>query len=323
MVNLTAFHQYLVKRSIYGIFTVFAVSFMVFAITQMLPGNAALMILGEHATEERIAVIEQQLGLNQPWYIQYFDWITGIIAGDWGTSLVLTQPVATVIETRFINSLQLTGATLVMVTLVGIPFGALAAIKRDTFLDNSITAGSYLGISVPEFVTGSVLILVFAGPVFQVFPSGGYVSLSEGVIPWLYHIALPVITLTILLLAHIVRLTRSSMIQTLQSEYVRTARLKGLPERVVLVKHALRNGLMPTITVLALDLGYLMGSIVIVEEVFAYPGIGRLIVFAIQNRDLPVLQMAVLVVATTYVFANFAADMLYSYLDPRIEYGGS
>jgi len=304
------------------IVALFIISFIVFAVTQLLPGNAAVMILGQFATEESIAALEQQLGLNRPWYIQYGDWLTDILTGDLGKSLVNSKPVIEILEPRLMHSLELTIVSIILVILVGIPLGVVAAVKRDSVLDYVIGTSTYLGISVPEFVTGTLLILLLAGPVFNFFPSGQYVPLSDGIVPWLHHIVLPAVTLTILLLAHVMRQTRSGMIETLQSDYVRTARLKGLSEWDVLMKHALRNGLLPTITVLALDLGYLMGGIVVVEEVFAFPGIGRLLIFSIQNRDLPLIQVTVLVVSMTYIVANFCADIVYTYLDPRIEYGG-
>lgn len=320
---LNSFRRYIIKRLLYILVTLLLVSFITFGVTQLLPGNAAVMILGEFATDERIATIEQQLGLNQPWYVQYGTWLKGVVTGNWGESLVLQQPIGDVIETRFINSVQLAALTMLFVVLFGIPLGVLAAVKRDSVFDTIITGTTYIGISIPEFVSGSLLILLLAGPIFGVFPSGGYEPFSQGIIPWVEHLLLPSITLTILLLAHVMRQTRSGMIETLQSEYVRTARLKGMSERKVIIKHALRNALLPTVTVLALDLGYLMGGIIVVEEVFAYPGLGRLIVFSIQNRDLPTLQIAVLIVAATYAFANLAADLLYTYLDPRIDYGES
>lgn len=321
MVTMNSFRRYLLKRLGYIGVTLLVVSFIVFGVTQLLPGNAAVMILGQFATEAKIHALEQELGLNRPWYVQYVAWLGGVLTGEWGQSYVLNQPISSIIWTRLIHSTQLTLVTLTEVILIGIPLGVIAAIERDTIYDSAISAASYIGISVPEFVTGTMLILLFGGPVFNVFPSSGYIPIQQGVIPWLSHLVLPSLTLTILLLAHVMRQTRSGMIETLQSEYVRTARLKGMSESSVIAKHALRNGLLPTITVLALDLGYLMGSIVVVEEVFAYPGLGRLIVFAIQNRDLPTLQIAVLIVAATYAFANLGADLVYTYLDPRIDYG--
>jgi peptide/nickel transport system permease protein len=323
MFQLTGFRRYLAKRLMFIVLTLFAISFIVFGVTQLLPGNAAVMILGQFATEAKIQALEQQLGLNLPWYIQYINWLTGILTGNWGDSYVLNQPIAGIIELRLIHSAQLALVALLGVTSIGIPLGVIAAVKRNSPIDTLVSGASYVGISVPEFVSGSLLILLLGGPVFGILPSGGYVPLRNGILPWMEHMALPSITLTILLVAHVMRQTRSGMIETIQSEYVRTARLKGMSERTVIFKHALRNGLLPTITVLALDLGYLMGSIVVVEEVFAYPGLGRLIVFAIQNRDLPTLQIGVLIVAATYAFANLGADLVYTYLDPRIDYGDS
>jgi peptide/nickel transport system permease protein len=179
---------------------------------------------------------------------------------------------------------------------------------------------TFLGISVPEFFWGIVLMLLFAG-YFRWLPAAGYVPLADGFWPWLSHLLIPVATLTFTLLAHVSRLTRSSVLEELQSSYVRTARAKGLPERVILVRHALRNGLLPTITVLALDVGWLIGGIVVVETIFAFPGVGRLLMFAIQRRDLPLLQVTILIVTSVYCLANLAADLLYAYVNPRIRYG--
>lgn len=314
------FRRYFLKRTAFMGFSIGVISFLVFAVTQLLPGNAAVMILGRFATEESVATLEQELGLNRPWYVQYLDWVGGVATGEFGQSYVYERPIGEIVWPRFVHSLELAVLSLTLVAVVGIPLGVLAAVKRDSPVDLAIGSVAYLGISVPEFVTGTFLILLVGGPIFDVFPSGDYVPRSQGTVPWLRHLVLPAITLTILMLAHVMRQTRSGMVETLQSDYVRTARLKGMGEWIVLFKHAVRNGLLPTITVLALDLGYLMGGIVVVEEVFAFPGLGRLIVFAIQNRDLPLLQVVVLIVAATYTVANFGADVVYTYLDPRIDY---
>ena len=320
--NITNFHVYLAKRLGYIVLTLFLVTLVVFGATIALPGNAAVIILGKSASQESLQAMEQQLNLNQPVHVQYFSWLFGILTGNPGTSLALNKPVIDVVLPRFSRSLQLALATMVATIFIGIPLGIVSAVKRDSILDRSISSITYFGVSLPEFVTGTLLILLLGGPIFSVFPSSGYVPFSEGVVPWLSHFILPVVTLTVLLLAHIMRQTRSELIEVLQSEYVRSARLKGINERSVLLKHALRNGLLPTITVLALDFGWLIGSLVVVEEVFAYPGIGRLVVFAIQNRDIPLLQFLVVIIAAAYTFANLSADLLYGYLDPRIEYGG-
>lgn len=318
---MPAFKTYLAKRLGYIVITLWLISLIVYSVTQLLPGNAAVMILGKFATEESIKALEQQLGLNRAWYIQYADWLVGFVTGDWGHSYVNDELVADMIIPRLIRSAQLAAVTLALVVVTGIPLGVLAAIKQDSEWDVFVSIAGYLGVSLPEFVTGTLLLTLFAGPLFQVFPFGGYAPLSEGVITWLKHLALPAITLTVILIAHVMRLTRSEMVEVLRSDYVRTARLKGLRESAVLFKHALRNGLLPTITLLALDIGYLLGSIVVVEEVFSYPGLGRLIVHVIHNRDLPVLQASVMIIAIVYTFANLVADILYTYLDPRIQYG--
>jgi peptide/nickel transport system permease protein len=311
---------YILNRVLSIFLVLLAVSFIIFFVTHVLPGSAASLMLGEYATPESLKILEREMGLDKPFYIQYLNWVEGIISGHWGDSLVMKQPVASIIKLRVKNSAFLAIFSLSAVILIGIPLGILAALRQKGKLDLAIMTGSYIGISIPDFVTGILLILFFAGPWIQLLPTGGYQEFSSGASAWLKHLILPSATLTLILLAHVVRQTRSGVIEVLRSNYIRTARLKGAPERRVILRHTLRNGLLPTITVLAMDLGYLMGSIVIVEEVFAYPGMGRLIIYAITNRDIPLLQMAVLIIAAIYTVSNFAADMLYMYLDPRIRY---
>jgi peptide/nickel transport system permease protein len=294
---------------------------MVFVATYVLPGNAALMILGRGAREESLAALEQQLGLDQPMYKAYFDWLSDALVGDFGTSLSLNEPVMSVAIPRAIISFQLAVTSLLMTILIAIPLAVFTATRRGSAWAQAATTFSYFGVSIPEFVTGSLLVLLLGGPMFGILPSQGYVPMREGIIEWAYHMSLPVVTLTIILIAHILRQTRSELIEVLQSEYVRTARLKGLDERTVLFRHALPNSLLPTITVLAIFFGYLMGGLVIVESIFALPGLGRLVVFAIENRDLPLLQAAVIIIAASYTVANLIADISYSILDPRIGYG--
>lgn len=316
---------YLLKRVVYSIVILWAVATIIFGMTNVIPGSAANILLGQTATEERVEMMEEELGLDEPIHERYVDWLHGVVTGDWGTSFFFKQPVTTIIWPKLIHTAQLALVSITLLVLLGIPLGVIAAWKRGSAIDTSISSLSYIGVSMPEFVTGTLLILLFAvgeGPL-KFFPSGGYEPLSAGIIPFLEHIALPAITLTILILAHIMRQTRSSTIEELHSEYVRTARVKGLRERTVLFKHALRNGLLPAITVIALNFGWMMGSVVVVEEVFTYPGLGRLIVQSIHNQDLPLMQMAIMIPAATYVFANLIADLMYSYLDSRIEFGRS
>jgi peptide/nickel transport system permease protein len=294
------------------------VSAIVFTAIHVLPGSAATLILGEYATPEALRTLERDMGLDRPLVVQYGAWIGQVVTGDWGVSLAMKQPVAPIVGHRLRNSAILAVVALAVVVVIGIPLGTLAALRRGRPLDLAIVTATYAGISVPEFVTGLGLLVVFAGPPLGWLPTSGYAELSSGMATWARHLVLPAATLTIVLLAHVVRQTRSGLADVLATPYIRTVRLKGASERRVVLRHALRNGLLPTITVLALDLGYLMGGIVVVEEVFAYPGLGRLIVYAVQNRDVPLLQMCALVVASIYVLANFAADLAYAWLDPRI-----
>lgn len=277
--------------------TLFCISIIIFAITTILPGNLAQVILGEFATDDALRALEEQMGLNLPYYQQYGHWIWGVLHGDFGHALSMDQPILPLLLFRLKNSGILALFSIVIVTIIAIPLGVFAALHRNRPADRLIQLGSYIGISVPEFATGSLLIIAFAGPLLNLFPSAGYVPFSEDPLKALSHIALPVMTLVIVLIAHIMRQTRSEMIQVMQSDYIRSARLRGLSNSMVVYKHALRNALMPTITVLALDVGYLIGSVVVIEEVFAYPGIGRLIVYAVTSRDVPLLQATVLTVA--------------------------
>lgn len=312
--------RYLVRRAGLFLVTLCVVSLAVFGITQVLPGNAAMMILGEFATEEQLLHLERQLGLHRPAYVQYAAWLGGILNGHWGVSLRTGQPVAELVVQSLGRSLLLALPTLVAVSVIAIPLGVAAALRRGTVLDLGLGVISYLGVSVPEFVTGTVFLVLLARPELGWFPAGGYTPFTHNPADALRYLVLPAASLAVILTAHISRQTRSEMVDVLQTEYVRTAVIKGLPGRVILMKHALRNALLPTITVIALDLGYLVGGILVVEEVFAYPGLGRLLVFAIQNRDLPLIQAGALLMATTYATANLVVDLVYAYLNPRIQY---
>ncbi|HXJ83126.1 MAG TPA: ABC transporter permease [Candidatus Methylomirabilis sp.] len=311
---------YVLRRLASIVVVLVLISVIIFVAIHVLPGSAATLILGEYATPDALRTLERQMGLDRPLLAQYGAWVGDVLTGRWGDSLAMKQPVASVVALRLKNSATLAAAALVIVGCVAIPLGTAAALARGSLLDLAIVTATYVGISVPEFVTGMGLLLVLAGPSVGWFPTGGYADLSTGALAWVRHLALPTATLAIVLMAHVVRQTRSGLADVLGAPYIRTARLKGASERRVIVRHALRNGLVPTITVLALDLGYLMGGIVVVEEVFAYPGMGRLIIYAVQNRDVPLLQMCVLIVAAVYTLANFAADLLYAWLDPRIRY---
>ncbi len=314
---MTAF---IVRRLAFVVLVLTAVSMLVFTITSLLPANVAYLILGSFAPPEQVKALELKLGLTDPIWQQYIRWATGFLSGDLGESPLLKRPIAPMLWEAVSRSLMLTGFSFVLIALIGIGLGLLAALRHGRTLDHGISVATYLGIAVPEFFWSIIVIIVFASWLGWL-PASGYEPMSEGVWVWFKHLIAPTMTLVFGHLAHVSRLTRSSMIEVMQSPYVNAARAKGLPERVVVMRHALRNALLPTITVLALDFGRLMGGIVVVETVFAYPGLGRLVVFSIQNRDLPTLQAAILVVAAIYAFANLIADLLYAWLNPKIRFG--
>ena len=312
---------YALKRLGAVIVVLVLMSVLVFLATHALPSNTAQLILGQYSTPETQAALEHKLGLDLPLVTQYWMWARGILHGDLGQSLVMERPVAPVLWDALSRSGVLALSAMVVVTLLGPALGVLAAVKQGRWIDHGATVFTYVGISVPEFYWGLVLILVF-GSTFHLLPTSGAVDLADGVGDWVAHLVLPVITLTLALLAHVSRLTRSSMLEALDSNYVKVARARGMPERVVIVRHALRNALLPTITVLAQDFGFLIGGIVAVEAVFAYPGVGQLLIFALNRQDLPVMQAAILVLTAIYCLANLGADLLYGVANPRIRYGG-
>jgi peptide/nickel transport system permease protein len=311
---------YLARRLASVLLVLLVVSFAVFAITMILPGNAAVMILGEYATPDQLLAVEQRLGLDRPWFVQYLAWAGGVVRGDWGMSLRLSLPVAGLIVAAMGNSAMLAATALVTVTVIAIPLGMLAAIRRGTLVDLGIGLLAYLGTAMPEFVTATLLIVFLAGPDSGFFPAGGFVAPGESLGGFIAHVALPAATLSLLLMAHIARQTRSEMSDVLGSDFIRAARLKGLPERRVVWRHALPNALAPTIAVISLDVGYLLGGIIVVEEIFAWPGLGRLLIYALENRDLPVIQGVTLVLATVYALSNLVADLVIAAIDPRVRY---
>ena len=311
---------YVLRRLLLIVLVLFAVSLLVFSITSILPASVAHLILGPFAPPEQVRALEIKLGLNDPMLVQYWRWASRFLTGDFGSSMLMSRPVAPILAEAIQRSATLAIAAFVLIAVIGIALGVVAALRHNRPLDHAVSIATYLGIAVPEFFWSIVVILVFAAYLGWL-PASGYEPLSAGFSVWLKHLIAPTLTLVFAHLAHVSRLTRSSMIEVLESPYVIAARAKGLPERVVVIRHALRNALLPTITVLALDIGRLMGGIVVIETVFAYPGLGRLLVFSIQQRDLPTLQAAILVVAAIYALANLCADLLYAWLNPKIRYG--
>lgn len=310
---------YLLKRLALIGYTLLVVSLIVFAITQVLPADAAVMLLGENATPDALAAVRLQLGLDAPVWSQYLRWLAGLLQGDFGVSMRTSQPVGPAMFEALGRSLLLALLSILLMLALALPLGIVAAVRRGKAADLLVSVISYLGVSLPEFVTATLFVLVLADWL-QWLPATGYVPLSEDVWRGLRHLALPVLTVSIILIAHVSRMVRSELVDVLHADYIRAARLKGLSRRAVLFKHGLRNALLPTITIVALDIGYLLGGVIVVEEIFALPGIGRQLIVAIQSRDLPSIQAGALIMATTYAIANFLADIAYAWLDRRIQY---
>jgi peptide/nickel transport system permease protein len=311
---------YIAQRLVYSAAIIVVMSVLVFAATHILPGDAAVMILGQYATPEALAAIRAKLGLDQPLIVQYWHWASAFVRGDMGQSLIMERPVAPIVWGALEKSMILAILSMISVAAIGIGLGVLAAVQRGRAADHLASLFGYVGISVPEFFWAMVLLLVFASWLGWL-PASGYASPDEGLWAMASHLILPVVTLTLTLIAHVLRMTRSSMLEVLHSGYIRTARAKGLPERLVLFRHALRNGLLPTITILAFDFGWLIGGIVVIESVFGYPGIGRMLIFSLQRHDIPLMQAIILLMTIIFTLANLIADLLYAYFNPRIRYG--
>ena len=311
---------YFVQRlaAVAGVITL--MSGLVFLATHALPATIAEVMLGQYATPETVAALETKLGLTRPLLTQYWEWASGVLRGDLGRSLIMEVPIAPMLWTALGRSTVLGAAAMTVVSVLGIALGVVAAVRRGRVIDHLASGFTIVGLSVPEFFWGLLLILLF-GSYLGLLPTSGYGTLDQGAGSYIAHLLLPVATLTIGLLAHITRLTRSSMLEALDTAYVKAARARGLPEWAVVTRHALRNALLPTITVLAQDVGFLIGGIVAVETIFAYPGIGRLLVYALERHDLPLMEAAILVLTAVQCFANLAADLLYALFNPQIRYG--
>ncbi|WP_112436679.1 ABC transporter permease [Rhizobium sp.] len=311
--------NYIAKRLVMIVYTLLVVSLIVFAITQILPADAAVMMLGENATKDALDALRQSMGLDQPIWQQYATWLGHVLQGDLGTSLRTGQPVGPVMFEALGRSLLLAVLSIGLMLILAIPLGIIAAIRRGKVADMVVSLISYAGVALPEFVTATLAVLIFADWM-KWLPPTGYVPLTDDFVDGISHLVLPVCVISIILIAHVSRMVRSELVDVLHTDYIRAARLKGMSRGHVLRRHALRNALLPTITIVALDVGYLLGGVIVVEEIFAIPGIGRQLIVAIQARDLPAIQAGVLIMAATYSIVNFIADILYAWLDKRIQY---
>jgi peptide/nickel transport system permease protein len=310
---------WLVRRLLLMLYTIVIVGVLVFAITQALPADAAQTLLGENASPEALAAVRARLGLNDPVWLQFVHWATRAVVGDFGVSMRTGLPVAPEMLTALSRSLLLAVCALIVTVVVAVPLGIYAALRQGRLADTVTSVIAYLGVSLPEFVTATVLTLLLTDKL-PWLPATGYVSPLEDVGAAVDHLILPVLTVSVILVAHVMRMMRSETLDVLQSDYVRAARLKGLPEHMVLARHVLRNALLPVITIIALDVGYLLGGIIVIEEIFAIPGIGRALMIAITTRDLPSIQAGAVIMAVIYALTNTAADVVYALIDRRIRY---
>jgi len=295
------------------------VAVFVFLLLHLGPGDPATVIAGDYAKPEDIARIRAQLGLDRPLYVQFGSWLWRLAQGDLGVSIFSNLPVAQLIGQRLEPTLALSALTLTFAVLVAVPLGTVAAWTAGSWIDRGVMAFAVVGFSVPVFVLGYALIYGLALKL-ALFPVQGYVGLAEGLWPFLHRLILPSLTLSVVYIALIARITRASVLDVLGEDYIRTAHAKGLTERAVLVRHALRNAAVPIVTVIGIGFALLIGGVVVTESVFNIPGLGRLTVDAVLRRDYPVIQGIILVFSAAYVLVNLVIDILYTVFDPRIRY---
>lgn len=297
--------------------TLVVVSLAIFTITEILPGDVAVMMLRQGATEQNLKKVREDLGLDRPAYVRYLDWIGGAVRGDLGDSYVQKRPIVDVMGVRLRNSLVLAGFALLVAVPVAVLVGVWAGVHADSPGDRIVSVASVVGISLPEFVTGVLLIIVFS-LTLDLFPTTSGIPSGTSPLTRPQILVLPMLTLTGVMFAYIMRMTRANVIEVMQASYVRTAILKGLPMRRVIFQHVVPNAMLPTISIIAMNMGWMLGGLIIVENVFAYPGLGQLLLTSIQTRDVPLLQAVALLIAATYTISNLVADLSYAALDPRI-----
>jgi peptide/nickel transport system permease protein len=312
--------RFVIRRLILLVPVILIVGTIVFVLIHLTPGDPAVVVLGQDATPEQIEAMRDRLGLNEPLYVQYFEWLLGAVQLDFGDSIFLSQPVTESLFDRAQPTLLLTLYALTIQVLIAIPFGVISAVKHNSIVDRVLMVLSISGAAIPSFFLGIMLILFFAVRL-QWLPSGGFTSITEDPAQHFKQMIMPAFALGFTSAGLLARLVRSSMLDVLKEDYIRTALAKGLPQRLLVVRHALRNALIPAITVIGYSLGGLLGGAVVTETVFTIPGMGRLVVQSVARRDFPVIQGAILLIAAIYVLANLLVDVLYVYIDPRVRYG--
>lgn len=313
---------YLLKRFVSLFITLLFATLIIFSILEFIPGDPARMMLGINASEDAVANLREQMGLNKQVHVRYFDWVTGLVRGDFGKSLTYTDSVWSLIVERSKVSIPLAIIALLISTLIAIPVGIIAAAKRGKKTDIAVIGATQLGIAIPNFWFALLLIYLFVLlPVqygYAIFPAGGFPGWDAGFFNALKSLILPAIALALPQAAILSRVTRSALIDVLGEDYIRTARAKGLSNKSTLWRHALRNALIPVVTIMGLQFAFLLAGTVIIENVFYLPGLGRLILKAITEHDLPVVQGAVLILVASVVIINFMTDIAYAWIDPRL-----
>ncbi|MFZ2102324.1 MAG: ABC transporter permease [Oricola sp.] len=309
--------SYALRRIIIVLITLFAASIIVFAVLEIVPGDPARLMLGMNATEDAIAALREQMGLNQPLILRYFSWIGGILAGDLGRSYTYSVPVVDLVRERLAVSLPLALMALVVSTVIALPVGIFSASKRGTAADAGIMAATQLGIAIPNFWFALLLVYVFAVSL-RLVPAGGFPGWENGLWPAFRSLLMPAIALALPQAAILSRVTRSALLDVMGEDYIRTARAKGLPANIVLWRHALRNAMIPVLTILGLQFAFLLAGTIIIENVFSLPGLGRLVFQAITQRDLIVVESVVVLLVFSVILVNFVVDLAYAWADPRL-----
>lgn len=311
--------KFLWQRGVQTVITVLLMSLIIFIALQAIPGDAAIIAMGDYYGHAELQAIRAEMGLDRPAITQYGMWLAGIFRGDLGTSLRYGSPIAPEIAQRLPITFQLTILALFLSVLIGIPSGLISAAKRGKGIDRFVRFISLLGISIPNFWLGLILILFFALNLRWI-PSGGYVSPGEGLVEYFKAMAGPTITLGTAMMATTMRITRAATLEALSQDYIRTAKAKGLKERKVVFKHAFKNALIPVLTVIGIQIGFLMAGSIVVETVFTLPGISRFLIGGVSSRDYPVVMATVMVISLVFLIINFIVDVIYVYVDPRVRY---
>jgi peptide/nickel transport system permease protein len=310
---------YILRRIIYSVLVMWGVATLVFVMMRAIPGDPVRALVGFEGDPQAVELIRKELGLDRPVPVQYVRWLGRLVRGDLGNSIWNHQPVNQLLVHALPRTLSLAMLSFAVALAIAVPAGIISAVKKYSVYDHTLTGVAFLGLAMPDFWVGIVLIIVFAVRL-RVLPAFGYEPISAGLWPWLSHLILPAITTGTSFSAILARMTRSALLEVMREDYVRTARAKGLGERIVILRHALRNGLIPVLTVMGIAFALLLAGAVIAENVFAIKGVGRLLIEGILNRDFPVVQGTILMIAAIFVFMNLFVDLLYAVVNPKIRY---